>query len=103
MILHRTSAFVALLALGVSTVAVAQTPPPSTDPGNTGTSSVPNHRDSVSNTPANDGASSATQTAQDPKLQQCISAEKAKDSGLSENQLRQKCMLKLVGEQGQGH
>jgi hypothetical protein len=105
MILHRTSVLVAAMALGASVFAVAQTPPPaSTDPGNT--SSVPNPRDSVRNdTSASDAASpsSGTQAAQDPKSEQCVSAEKAKNTGLSENQLKQKCMLKIASEQGKGH
>jgi hypothetical protein len=105
MMLHRTSAFVAIMALGVSAFALAQTPP-STDPGNASTNSLPNPHDSMTNdTPASTGASpsSATQSAQDPKLQQCLSAEKAKNTGLSENQLKQKCMLKIASDQGQGH
>ena len=106
MMLHRTSTFVALMALGVSAFALAQTPPPSTDPGNASTDSLPNPHDSMTkDTPANAGASpsAATQSAQNPKLQQCLSAEKAKNTGLSENQLKQKCMLKIAGDQGEGH
>jgi hypothetical protein len=101
---HRTSAFVALIALAASAGAVAQTPPPSTDPGNTSANSSNPHDSMPNATPANgDSSSPATQSARDPKLQQCLSAEKAKNSGLSENQLTQKCRLQITSEQGQGH
>ncbi len=101
MITHRTSAVIAVLALLAAAVAVAQTPPPaSTDPGNTSATS-PSSQD-MTNTPAIEGASSSS-AAQDPKLDQCVSDEKAKNTGLSENQLKQKCMLKIAGDQGKGH
>jgi hypothetical protein len=96
MIAHRTSAIIAVLALLASAVAVAQTPPPaSTDPGNTSATS-PNPQD-MTNTPASEGPSSSSVT-QDPKLDRCVSDENAKNTGLSENQLKQKCMLKIAGD-----
>jgi len=99
MIAHRTSTVIAVMALLASAAAVAQTPPPaSTDPGNTSATS-PNSQD-MTNSPASEGASSATK---DPKLDQCVSDEKAKNTGLSENQLKQKCMLKIAGDQGKAH
>jgi hypothetical protein len=97
---HRTSAVIAVLALLAAAVAVAQTPPPaSTDPGNTSATSPSSD---MTKTPASEGASSSSAT-QDPKLDQCVSDEKAKNTGLSENQLKQKCMLKIAGDQGKGH
>lgn len=104
MIAHRTSAAIALMALLASAVAVAQAPPPaSTDPGTPSTSSVPDSRDTMTNDTPPASSSSTSQAARDPKLDQCVSAEKAKNTGLSENQLRQKCMLKIASEQGKGH
>jgi hypothetical protein len=107
MIAHRTSAIVALMAFVASAVAVAQTPPPaSTDPGNSSATSAPSPHDTMSNdTPTSNGASpsSATKSAPDPKVEQCVSDEKAKNTGLSENQLQQKCMLKIASDQGKGH
>jgi cytoskeletal protein RodZ len=107
MIAHRTSAVIALLAFVASAVAVAQTPPPaSADPGNSSATTVPNPHETMSNdTPTSNGASpsSATQSAPDPKVEQCVAEEKAKSTGLSENQLKQKCMLKIASDQGKGH
>jgi hypothetical protein len=95
------------MAFVASAVAVAQTlPPGGTDPGNSSATSVPNPHDTMTNaTPTSSGASpsSATQSAPDPRVEQCVSDENAKNSGLSENQLQQKCMLKIASDQGKGH
>jgi hypothetical protein len=35
-------------------------------------------------------------------MKACMSAEKGKNSGLSDEQVKQKCMLQIASHQGQG-
>jgi len=95
--MYRTTALVALLALGATANAFAQSTPPANStmtPSSSSSPQTPN--DSVSNSSASKAAS------QDPKMKACISAEKGKNSGLSDEQVKQKCMMQIASHQGQG-
>jgi len=104
MLRHRTSALVALMAFGATTLALAQTTPPTDSSASPTTSpSSPSPNDSMSNSaPDTNGAPSASsaKSAPDPKMKACMKAEKAKDSGLDDNQVKQKCMLQIASHQG---
>lgn len=97
----RTSLLVALMAIGATSFAVAQTPPPastamppaSTTQADTPTSPPPASTDSQT-------ASPEASAVPDAKLQDCIANEKAKNAGLTDNQLKQKCMLEIGSHQG---
>jgi hypothetical protein len=81
-------------------LAVAQTqPPPSTD---TPPASTAQPEAATAPAPATTEApsSSDASTAKDQKLQSCIASEKAKNSGLSDDQVKQKCMLDIGSHQG---
>ena len=97
---HRSSLLVALLALGAADLAVAQTqPPPSTD---TPPASTAQPEAATAPAPATTEApsSSDANAAKDQKPQSCIASEKAKNSGLSDDQVKQKCMLDIGSHQG---
>jgi hypothetical protein len=97
---HRSSLLVARLALGATSLAVAQTqPPPSTD---TPPASTAQPEAATAPAPATTEApsSSDANAAKDQKLQSCIASEKAKNSGLSDDQVKQKCMLDIGSHQG---
>jgi hypothetical protein len=96
MLRHRISALVALMAFSATTLALAQTTPPansSTSPTTSPSSPKPNG-DENNSAPDTQGApaASADKSAQDPKMKACMKAEKAKNSGLDDNQLKQKCV-----------
>jgi len=96
--MYRTTALVAFLALGATANAFAQSTPPANStmtPSSSSSPQTPN--DSVSNSSASKATSS-----QDPKMKACMSAEKGKNSGLSDEQVKQKCMLQIASHQGQG-
>lgn len=101
MIRTRTSLLVALMALGATSLALAQTAPPastsmppaSTTQPDTPTSPPPAATDSQTAAPE-------ASAVPDAKLQDCIANEKAKNSGLSDNQVKQKCMLEIGSHQG---
>lgn len=44
---------------------------------------------------------SSDKVGQDPKMKSCMTSEKAKNNGLSEDQLKQKCMMQIASHQGQ--
>jgi hypothetical protein len=76
--------------------ALAQTPPPSaTDPM---PQSTPQEQQNVP--PAQEPSTPQTRSTQDPKLKQCMTTEKSKNSGLSDTQIKQKCMLEIGSHQG---
>ena len=104
MLRHRTLALVAFVAFCETTLALAQTTPPTDSSTSTTTSpSSPNPSDSMRNSaPDTNGAPSASsaRSAQDPKMKACMKTEKAKDSGLDDNQVKQKCMLQIASHQG---
>jgi hypothetical protein len=86
------------MAFGATTLALAQTTPPtnsSTSPTTSPSSPNPNG-DKSNGAPA----ASADKSARDPKMKACMTAEKAKDSGLDDNQIKQKCMLQIASHQG---
>jgi hypothetical protein len=43
--------------------------------------------------------SSEKMSAQDPKMKKCISAQKAKNSGMTDDQIQQKCMAHVMSHQ----
>ncbi len=97
----RSSALIALTLCGLSAVALAQTQPQASDPQTSpprasSADSMPSSEDSAT-VPSNSATS-----AKDPKLNACVHSEKAKNSGLSDNQIKQKCMLQIAGQQGKG-
>ena len=106
MLRQRTSLLVALLAVGSTTLAMAQTAPASSNdpsyPSTQSTDPSANSSDSTSSdAPADRTAPADKMSAQDPKMKQCVKSEKAKNSGLSENQIKQKCMLQIGSHQGE--
>jgi hypothetical protein len=105
MISYRKSGLVAVLTLGAATLALAQSTPPasSTSPSNQSPPSSQTSPDSMSS--GSDGGMSPSSSKLDPKTKQCIASEKAKNSGQSDNQIKQKCMLQIGSHQGQdqGH
>jgi hypothetical protein len=90
--------FIALTLLGASSLGLAQTTPSAPPPPSSSAPSPSdqNTRMSPDGTSAGDRAA-----ANDPKLKRCIANEKAKDSGLSDDQIKQKCMLHIASHQGQ--
>ena len=87
------------MALSATTLAAAQTAPPantqSTEPSANSSGNTTSEPAAASPAPAD------KMSAQDPKMKECLKAEKAKNSGLSDNQLKQKCMLQIGSHQGQ--
>lgn len=97
----RRSTLIALTLCGLSAVALAQTQPQSSNP-----QASPPPASSTDTMPSSENSSappsSSATAANDPKLNGCVSSEKAKNTGLSENQIKQKCMLKIASAQGKG-
>jgi hypothetical protein len=101
MISYRKSGLVAVLALGAATLALAQsTPPAGNSPSNSNPPSSQTPPDSMSG--GSDSSMSPASSKLDPKTKQCIASEKAKNSGQSDNQIKQKCMMQIGSHQGQG-
>lgn len=103
MLRHRTSGLVALMAFSATTLALAQTTPQtnsSTSPTTSPSSRNPNGDESTTTDTNGAPAASVDKSAQDPKMKACMKAEKAKNSGLDDNQLKQKCMLQIASHQG---
>ena len=97
---HRSSLLVALLALGATSLAVAQTQPPATTDTPPANTAQPEATTSPAPATTEAPSSSDTKAAKDQKLQSCIASEKAKNSGLSDDQVKQKCMLDIGSHQG---
>jgi hypothetical protein len=99
----RTTALAALVVLGATTLAVAQSTPPtnSMTPSNSSSPQAPsggmNDDSSTTAIPSGTG----DKVGQDPKMKTCMTSEKAKNSGLSEDQVKQKCMMQIASHQGQ--
>jgi hypothetical protein len=100
----RTTALGALIALAATTLGVAQSTPPSNStmtPSNSSTSHTPsgnmNNDSSNATAPSNTG----DKVGQDPKMKACMTSEKAKNTGLSDNEMKQKCMMQIASHQGQ--
>jgi hypothetical protein len=99
----RTTALVALVVLGVTTLAAAQSTPPanSMTPSNSSSPQAPsggmNNDSFTTATPSGTG----DKVGQDPKMKACMTSEKAKNSGLSDDQVKQKCMMQIASHQGQ--
>jgi hypothetical protein len=98
---NRATALVALMTLSATTIALAQSTAPensSMTPSNSSASQTPNgSRSTDSSTPSGTN----DKVGQDPKMKTCVTAEKAKNSGLSEDQIKQKCMMQIASHQGQ--
>jgi hypothetical protein len=93
------------MALGATTISFAQSTPPSNStmaPPSSASPQTPN--DSMSTSPPSKAAPSETsdKVGQDPKMKTCMTSEKAKNSGLSDDQVKQKCMMLITSHQGQG-
>jgi hypothetical protein len=105
MLRQRTSLLVALLAVGSTSLAMAQTAPPNngaSSPDTQSTDPSTNSNGSMSSeAPADRDAPADKMSAQDPKMKQCVKSEKAKNSGQSDNQIKQKCMLQIGSHQGE--
>lgn len=99
----RSTVLGALVLVGATAFAAAQSTPPTN-------STMPPSNSSSPQTPAggmNDGSSNAAapsgtgdKVGQDPKMKTCMTSEKAKNNGLSEDQLKQKCMMQIASHQG---
>lgn len=105
---HLTSPRVALafLAIVATTLAVAQTPTTGTTPGtapatnpstpDTSASKSNNANGTMGNTaPEGNGAD---KPVPDPRMKECMAKEKAKGSGLSDIEMKQKCLVKVRTE-----
>jgi hypothetical protein len=89
------------MAFSATTLALAQTTPPANSSTSPTTSpSSPNPNGDESNSAPDTQGAPADKSAQDPKMKACMKAEKAKNSGLDDNQLKQKCMLQIASHQG---
>lgn len=102
---YRTTALVALMALGATTIAFAQSTLPANStmaPSSSSSTQTPNA--SMSNSSPSNATPSGTsdKVGQDPKMKTCMTSEKAKNSGLSDDQVKQKCMMQIASHQGQG-
>jgi hypothetical protein len=100
MVSYRKSGLAAVLALGAATLALAQATPPSNGSSTPSSQNPPNSMSSGS-----DSGMSPSSSKLDPKTKQCIASEKAKNTGQSDNQIKQKCMMQVGSHQGQdqGH
>jgi hypothetical protein len=89
------------MALAATTLGVAQSTPPTNStmtPSNSSTSQTPSgNMNNDSTTPSNTG----DKVGQDPKMKTCMTSEKAKNTGLSDNEMKQKCMMQIASHQGQ--
>ena len=101
--MYRTTALAALMALGATTIGFAQ----STSPANSSMSPSDSSTPQASNDSMRNGSSSSAvpsgasdKVGQDPKMKTCVTAEKAKNSGLSDNQVKQKCLMQIASHQG---
>jgi hypothetical protein len=93
------------MALGATAISFAQSTPPSNSTMAPPSSSSPQTRnDSMSTSPPSKAAPSGTSytVGQDPKLKTCMASEEAKNSSLSDDQVKQKCMMQIASHQGQG-
>jgi hypothetical protein len=89
-----TIAAAVVLAMSLGGLAQAQGSPSSSSSGY-GSQSSPNN--SSMQQPSSDKMS-----AQDPKMKKCIAAQKAKNNGLSDDQIQQKCMAHVMSHQSKG-
>ena len=98
----RTTALAVIVVLDATTLAVAQPTPPanSMTPSNLSALQTPsrgmNSESSITETPSGTG----DKVGQDPKMKTCMTLEKAKNNGLSKDQIEQKCMMEIASHQG---
>ena len=100
--MYRTIVLVACAALGTTALVFAQSTPPANStmsPSNPTSTQTPS--DATSSNSSSNSAPSADKVGQDPKMKTCMKSEKAKNAGLSEDQLKQKCMMQIASHQDQ--
>jgi hypothetical protein len=98
---QRTLGLMATFALLISAQAGAQTTPSSTSPPGP-SSSPPSSENQRNDRAAPDGTAAADRAAaNDPRLKRCIHDEKAKDNGVTDEQIKQKCLLHIASHQGE--
>jgi|HubBroStandDraft_6_1064221.scaffolds.fasta_scaffold1330725_1 hypothetical protein len=78
-----------VFAMGLSGVAVSQ------DTSSSGSQ----NSSSMSSSSSDQQPSSEKMGAQDPKMKKCMAAQKAKNNGLSDDQIKQKCMAHVMSHQ----
>jgi hypothetical protein len=101
--MYRTIVLVACAALGTTTLVFAQSTPPANStmsPSNPASTQTPS--DSTSSNSSSTSTPSADKVGQDPKMKTCMTSEQAKNTGLSDEQVKQKCMMQIASHQGQG-
>ena len=81
-----------VFAMGLSGVAVSQD---TSSSGSQNSSSM----SSSSSSNSDQQPSSEKMGAQDPKMKKCMAAQKAKNNGLSDDQIKQKCMAHVMSHQ----
>jgi hypothetical protein len=100
----RTMTLAAVLALGATTLGVAQSTPPTNStmtPSNSSTSQTPSGDMNNDSSNATMPSDTGDKVGQDPKMKTCMTSEKAKNTGLSDNEMKQKCMMQIASHQGQ--
>jgi hypothetical protein len=92
----KVSGLAALLLAMATTLAAAQGTPPPNSTMSPGNSTAPSN---TNGTMTNDGSND--KVGQDPKMKACMTSEKAKNTGQSDDQMKQKCMMQVGSHQGQ--
>jgi hypothetical protein len=103
--LNRSTVLATLVLVGSTTVALAQSTPPANStmpPPNSSSPQMPTGGISDDSSTAATPSGMGDKVGQDPKMKTCMTSEKAKNNGLSEDQLKQKCMMQIASHQGQG-
>jgi hypothetical protein len=103
--MYRTMVLVGCAALGATNFVFAQSTPPANStmsPSNAASPQTPSNG-TINNSSSNSTPSGTSdKVGQDPKMKTCMTSEKAKNSGLSDDQVKQKCMMQIASHQGQG-
>ena len=99
----RITGVATLIALGATSFAFAQSTTPSNSamtPPNATSPQTPNG--SMNDSSASMPSGGNDKVGQDPKMKSCMTSEKAKNTGQSDDQMKQKCMMQIGSHQGQG-
>jgi hypothetical protein len=102
--MYRTRVLLAFAALGATTFVFAQSTPPTDSaqsPSSPTSTQTPDDGMSSNSSPNSTPAGSSDKVGQDPKMKTCMTSERAKNNGLSDEQLKQKCMMQIASHQGQ--
>jgi hypothetical protein len=99
---YRAGFLAVCVALGATTPLFAQSTPPANSTMSPANSATATPNDGMSNdSSVNPTApSNSDKVGQDPKMKSCLTSEKAKNSGLSDDQVKQKCMMQIASHQG---